>query len=58
MSSSDLDIKYADWCGWGNPAWFLISNKKISGELKDTPKDGLHKPIFFSIIHSIEFMIL
>ncbi len=53
MSSSDLDIKYADWCGWGNPAWFLISNQKISGELKDIPEDGLHKPIFFDIMIKI-----
>jgi hypothetical protein len=27
-----LDIKYADWCGWGNPAWFPISSQRIGGE--------------------------
>ena len=21
-----LDFKYADWCGWGDPAWFLTSS--------------------------------
>jgi hypothetical protein len=27
-----LDTKYADWCGWGNPAQFLASGQRASGE--------------------------
>jgi hypothetical protein len=51
-----LDIKYADWCGWGNPAWFLASSQRASGEqpgeaqLRYILKGELHKLSFFAII--------
>jgi hypothetical protein len=42
-----------------SPAWFPISSQRIGGvHGEPNIKGGLHKPTFFSIIHSIEFMIL
>jgi len=41
-----LDIKYADWCGWGNPAEFLVfSYSKQVASLSYT--GGVYDPSFF-----------
>jgi len=53
-----LDIKYADWCGWGNPAWFPISSQRIGGEPvqlnKSFQRGKLINPFIFLCIMDIE----
>jgi hypothetical protein len=45
------------WCGWDSlPPGFLLPVKEQVASLSYL--GGLHKPTFFSIIHSTEFMIL
>ena len=53
-----LDIKYADWCGWGNPAEFLVfSYSKLVACMKDLIGE-LHKLSFFSIIYTMRLLFL
>jgi hypothetical protein len=42
-----MDIKYADWCGWGNPAEFpIFSYSKLVASLSF--KGGI-SPTFFNV---------